>query len=38
VIAWLDARRQGWKDQVQIVAMDPCATYRAAVQQALPKA
>ena len=38
VIEWLDARGQDWKDQVQIVAMDPCATYRAAVQQALPQA
>ena len=38
VVEWLDARGQAWKDQVQIVAMDPCATYRAAVQQALPQA
>jgi len=35
VIAWLDERGQDWKDQIQIVAMDPCATYRAAVRQAL---
>lgn len=36
VIGWLDARGQAWKDQIEIVAMDPCATYRAAVRQALP--
>ena len=38
VIAWLDARGQDWKDQVQIVAMDPSATYRSAVREALPNA
>jgi len=38
VIAWLDARGQAWKDQIQVVAMDPCATYRAAARQALPNA
>jgi transposase len=38
VIAWLDARGQAWKDAVQVVAMDPCATYRAAVREALPNA
>ena len=38
VIEWLDARGQAWKDSVEVVAMDPCATYRAAVQQALPQA
>jgi transposase len=38
VIAWLDERGQVWKDAVLIVAMDPCATYRAAVAQALPHA
>ncbi len=37
-MGWLDERGQDWKDQVQIVAMDPCATYRAAVRQALPNA
>jgi len=26
VIGWLDERGQDWTDQVQIVAMDPCAT------------
>jgi transposase len=38
VIEWLDARGQDWKDQVEVVAMDPCATYRAAVKVALPQA
>jgi len=38
VVAWLEARGQAWKDAVQVVAMDPCASYRAAVQQALPHA
>ncbi len=38
VAAWLDERGQAWKDTVQIVAMDPCASYRAAVHQALPQA
>jgi transposase len=38
VASWLDARGQDWKDQVQFVAMDPCAVYRSAVQRALPDA
>jgi transposase len=38
VIAWLDERGQAWKDSVRVVAMDPCATYRAAVAEALPHA
>ena len=41
VVAWLDARGQQWKDAVAIVAivaMDPCASYRAAVREALPNA
>ncbi|MDZ7578136.1 MAG: ISL3 family transposase [Candidatus Nanopelagicales bacterium] len=38
VIAWLDARGQEWKDSVRVVAIDPSATYRAAIQQALPNA
>jgi len=38
VLGWLDERGQDWKDQVQIVAMDPCATYRSAIRQALPNA
>ncbi len=38
VVAWLDERGQAWKDAVTVVAMDPCATYRAAVAEALPHA
>lgn len=38
VTAWLDALGQQWKDTVLIVAMDPCASYRAAVREALPNA
>ncbi len=38
VVDWLDERGQAWKDTVQIVAMDPCASYRSAVRQALPHA
>lgn len=38
VTAWLDGLGQQWKDAVRIVAMDPCASYRAAVREALPNA
>ncbi len=38
VAAWLDERGRAWKDTVEIVAMDPCASYRAAVHEALPQA
>lgn len=38
VTDWLDARGQEWKDSVRVVAMDPCASYRAAVTKALPQA
>lgn len=38
VIEWLDARGQEWKDAVEVVAIDPCSAYRAAVGQALPNA
>jgi transposase len=38
VVAWLDARGQDRKDQVQVVAIDPCTAYRSAVQRALPHA
>lgn len=38
VTDWLDARGQDWKDTVRVVAMDPCVTYRSAVQRALPNA
>ncbi len=38
VTGWLDDRGQAWKDQVQFVAIDPCAVYRSAVERALPHA
>ena len=38
VIEWLDGQGQEWKDAVGVVAIDPCATYRRAVQEALPNA
>jgi transposase len=38
VLGWLDERGQAFKDQVAVVAMDPCATYRATVREALPNA
>jgi transposase len=38
VTGWLDDRGQAWKDQVQFVAMDPCAVYRSAIKRALPDA
>jgi len=38
VTDWLDARGEGWKSAVQVVAIDPCAAYRAAVERALPHA
>lgn len=38
VTQWLDERGQEWKDAVQVVAIDPSATYRSAIQEALPHA
>ena len=38
VMTWLNDRGDDWKAQVQVVAIDPCAAYRRAVQQALPHA
>jgi transposase len=38
VVAWLDERGQAFTDAVEVVAMDPCAIYRAAVAEALPHA
>lgn len=38
VTDWLDASGQGWKNAVQVVAIDPCAAYRTAVERALPHA
>jgi hypothetical protein len=33
VVAWLDKRGEDWKAHVEFVAIDPCATYRSAVEQ-----
>jgi transposase len=38
VTGWLDDRGDDWKNQVQYVAIDPCAVYRSAVTRALPHA
>ena len=38
VTGWLDARGEDWKNQVEVVAIDPSAPYRNAVRQALPAA
>jgi transposase len=38
VTGWLDDRGQDWKNQVQFVAIDPCAVYRSAITRALPGA
>ena len=38
VVDWLDERGDEWKAQVQVVVIDMCSPYRAAVQQALPHA
>ncbi len=35
VVDWLDAHGPAWKQAVEVVAMDPAARYRNAVQQAL---
>jgi transposase len=37
-VAWLDARGEDWKATVQVVAIDPCAADRTAVEHALPHA
>lgn len=37
-VAWLDKRGQVWEDTVEIIAVDPCASCRTAVQHALPHA
>jgi transposase len=38
VRGWLAQRSQAWRDAVQLVAIDPCAPYAAAVRQLLPHA
>ena len=37
-MSWLDEREEGWKARVRFVAIDPCASYRSAVEHALPHA
>lgn len=36
--SWLAARTQQWRDSVQVVAIDMCSAYRAAVRKHLPHA
>ena len=38
VAGWLTAQPEAWKQQVRYVAIDLCATFRAAVRTALPHA
>ncbi|MGO1975260.1 MAG: ISL3 family transposase [Propionibacteriaceae bacterium] len=38
VTTWLDARSEQWRQRVEVVAMDPSATYRSAIGAALPEA
>ena len=38
VMTWLAARTPAWRARVEVVAMDPSATYRSAVETALPAA
>jgi len=38
VTTWLDARSERWRERVEVVAMDPSATYRSAIGKALPAA
>ncbi|MGH3461311.1 MAG: ISL3 family transposase [Kribbellaceae bacterium] len=38
VQAWLDARSQVWRDRIEVVAIDPSASFRKAITTALPNA
>jgi transposase len=38
VTTWLEARSPAWLGRVEVVAMDPSATYRSAISHALPHA
>lgn len=38
VATWLNARTQQWREQVEVVAIDPSAAFRATVTRALPTA
>jgi transposase len=33
---WLDARTPAWRDRIEVVAIDPSATFRSALETALP--
>jgi transposase len=35
---WLDARTPAWRDRIEVVAIDPSATFRSALETALPAA
>jgi hypothetical protein len=37
VRAWLTARPQAWRDEVQVVAIDPSAAFRKAIRTELPR-
>ena len=38
VVAWLETLPQEWRDQVEVVALDPSAPFAAAIRRALPNA
>jgi transposase len=38
VTTWLQARRQAWRDRVEVVAIDPSAVFRSAASRQLPMA
>jgi transposase len=38
VVEWLEAQPEEWRAGITVVAMDPAATYRKAVREALPHA
>lgn len=38
VAEWLAARPQSWRDQIEVVAIDPSAAFRKAIAEQLPRA
>ena len=38
VTTWLGARDQAWRDQIEVVALDPSAPFAAAIRRLLPRA
>ncbi len=38
MIAWLEALPQQWRDQIEVVALDPSVPFAAAIRRALPDA